>query len=185
MASKFSKSKYIFYEASFQATDCAKTSGSLGNFLVQSIPYLRYPETKTAVLAQRYIKVFCTFLISAVIHAGGSLYISQKDGKFSDGGSFKGFLIQAMFIVGEDLVIWLLDAKDDGNPSASRRLIGYLLVHSYAAYAVPILKVIPLGQDHGLEVEGCQLMIGVKMAAIGAQGILRNPFATLVGSFNA
>jgi hypothetical protein len=152
--------------------------------LVKSIPYLHNPQTKIAALVRRYVKVFCTFLVSAVIHAGGSLYISQKDGIFSDGGSFKGFLIQAMIIVAEDLVLWLFKIKDDGNPSASRRLIGYLLVHSYAAYAVPILKVIPLGRDHGLEVDGHQIIIGVKMAGMGAQGVLQNPFATLIGSFN-
>lgn len=136
------------------------------------------------MLVRRYVKVFSTFLVSAVIHAGGSLYISQKDGVFSDGGSFKGFFIQAIIIVAEDLVLWLSNIKDDGNPSASRRLIGHLLVHSYAAYAVPTLKVVPLGLDHGLEVNGHPMMVGVQMAGMGAKGVLQNPFATLIGSFN-
>lgn len=86
-------------------------------------------------------------------------------------------------VVGEDLVLWLLNIKDGGNPSASRRFIGYLLVHSYAAYAVPTLRVVPLGRDHGLETDGHPMMIGVKMAGMGAQGVLQNPFAALIGSF--
>lgn len=137
------------------------------------------------MLARRYFKVICTFLVSAFIHAGGSLYMSLKEGSFSDGGSFKGFFMQAMLIVAEDLVFWLLGITDDGNPSLQRRLIGYLLVHSYAAYAVPNLKVIPLARDHGLVVDGCPLIAGVKMVGMGAKGVLANPFATMIGSFKA
>jgi hypothetical protein len=124
-------------------------------------------------------------LVSAFIHAGGSFYVSQKNGFFSDGGNFKGFFIQAIIILVEDLMLYLLNIKDDGKPSTTRRLVGYLLVHSYAAYAVPTLKVIPLAQDLGLEVGGHPIMTGVSMAEIGAKGVLRNPFATLIGSFNA
>ena len=137
------------------------------------------------MLARRYVKLVCTFFVSAFIHAGGSLYISQKDGVFSDGGSFKGFFIQAAIIMAEYLVLWLLNITDDGNPSTLRQLIGYMLVHSYAAYAVPTLKVLPLARDHGAEADGHPLMIGVKMAGLGAQGVLANPFATLIGSFDA
>ncbi|KAI9781399.1 MAG: hypothetical protein M1839_005993 [Geoglossum umbratile] len=165
--------------------NCRRTSGTLGHFLVRNIPYLRNPQTKAAVLTRRYLQVICTFLVSAVIHAGGSIYISQKDGVFSDGGSFKAFLIQAAIIVAEDVVLWLLGIADGGNPSTSRRLIGYILVHSYAAYAIPTLKVMPLARDHGIEVGGHPLMAGVKMAGMGARGILRNPYAALIGPFNA
>jgi len=103
----------------------------------------------------------------------------------TDGGNVKGFFYQALVIIAEDLVLHLLKIKDDGNPSFIRLVLGYLFTHGYAAYAVPALKVIPLAMDHHLRAAGHPLIIGVKMVGIGARGVLKNPFSSLIGNIAA
>jgi hypothetical protein len=152
--------------------------------LVRNIPSLNNPQSRTAVLVRRYLKLVVTFMVSGLIHAGGSLYMSRKDSRLTDGGNLIGFFYQALMLVGEDLVLWILGIDPNAPPTLLRRVIGYTLIHSYAAYATPTLKVIPLAQDAGIQAAGHPLMIGVKMAGQGARGVLGNPFATTIGIFN-
>ena len=149
------------------------------------MPYLNKPKSKTAVLAGRYIRVISTFFVSAFIHFGGSIYVSQRAGGFDKSGNFRFFFIEStLIVVIEDVVYWMMDLRGK-EPSLVHRLLGYAAVHSYAVYAIPSLKVIPLGQDLGLEAPGGHpLMVGVMMAGLGARGVLQNPFASLFGSLN-
>lgn len=161
-----------------------RTCGTLGAFIVRNTPALRTPSTKTAVYTRRYLQVFCVFLMSGIIHAGGSIYMATRDGTFNDGGNVSGFMYQAAIMVLEDAVCWYLGIADDGNPTMLRRCIGFAIMHGYAMYGVPQLKVMKLARDHGLDAAGGKYMIGVKMAGMGSQGIINNPFTTLIGTLN-
>ncbi|KAL7912362.1 membrane bound O-acyl transferase family domain-containing protein [Trichoderma velutinum] len=157
---------------------------SPGNFIVRNISFLREPESRLALLTRRYLRLMLIFVFSGLIHAGGSIYMTQRETKVHDGGNTIGFIYQGLALIGEDIVLWWLNIDDSKPTSLMRRLVGFGLVHGYASYATPTLKVIPLAIDHGLEVPGNLLMSGVKMVGMGANGVLKNPFATMVGSFN-
>ncbi|KAF2084895.1 hypothetical protein K490DRAFT_59214 [Saccharata proteae CBS 121410] len=165
--------------------NCRRTCGTLGAFVVKKTPYLNKPQTKTAKYTRRYLQVLCVFVLSGIIHAGGSIYMATRDGNFNDGGNMMGFLYQAAIMIAEDLVYQHLGlGQDAGAPSLSRRLLGYAYVHGYALYAVPQLKVLKLAHDSGLVAAGGVYMPGVKMCGLGAHGIIKNPFTTLVGTLN-
>ncbi|KAH8816082.1 membrane bound O-acyl transferase family-domain-containing protein [Xylogone sp. PMI_703] len=157
---------------------------SPANFVLQNIPLFEKPKSRAVVLARRYMRLMLIFFFSGIIHAGGSIYMSQHQANVTDGGNIIGFVYQGLALMGEDALLWLLGVDDTKSASLIRRIIGYSFVHGYAAYATPTLKVIPLARDHGLQAPGSPYMVGVKMVGVGAQGVLKNPFATMVGSFN-
>lgn len=157
---------------------------SPGTFIVQNIEALRTPKTQLAVLSRRYIRLFLVFVFSGIIHAGGSIYMTQRQSNVHDGGNVIGFMYQGFSLIAEDAILSYLKIDDSKSASLLRRVVGFSLVHGYGAYATPTLKVIPLARDHGLDVDGNSLIAGVRMVGMGALGVLKNPFATMVGSFN-
>lgn len=110
--------------------------------------------------------------------------MTQRSGKVHDGGNIIGFVYQGLALIAEDAILAFLGIDDSKPASLSRRMIGYILVHGYASYATPKLKVMALARDSGLDVVGGPLLAGVKMVGLGALGVLKNPFATMIGSLN-
>lgn len=155
---------------------------SPSDFLVAKIHFLNNPKTKRAIISRRYLRLLCTFFFSGIIHAGGSIYMTQKQNAMHDGGNILGFVYQGFSLIAEDCLLFILGINDSKPPSFLRRLVGLTIVHGYGSYATPTLKIIPLARDHGIS--GSSLEMGVKMVEMGAFGVLRNPFATMIGSFN-
>jgi hypothetical protein len=82
-----------------------------------------------------YFKLYISFLVSGIIHAGGD-YIQHQN--WTTGQSIKFFLLQAIAITCEDAVVGIAKRLGYTTVTPLSRFIGYCWVFVWFAFSVPL-----------------------------------------------
>jgi hypothetical protein len=153
---------------------------SPGLSLTRSIRSLTYTKSGTTRLVRRYILLTNTFLISALIHATGSLYVSRVNHKPpTSGGAFLFYGIQAAILLSEDAICSILGATDGKDATPLRKAVGYAVIAAFSVYAIP-RKLASAAKGQGIGAAGeTALLCGVRNLQVRAQAAIWNPFPNL------
>ena len=127
-------------------------------------------------LLKRYFLLFAAFLVSGLIHAGGSYNVTRALGlPRSDGGEVGYFWLQGFAIMTEDLVLWALrvDCRT-GAPSQKRRVLGYMSVAVFYIFTRVRFKAVPLAAAHGIYDERGELFAALELVRRGLVAVPGN-----------
>ena len=138
------------------------------------------PKSHTIRLVRRYTLLTSTFLVSALIHAAGCIYVSRVNNKPpTSGGALVFYAIQAAIVLSEDIACCILGASDGKDATPLRKAVGYAAFAAFAVYAIP-RKLASAAKGHGIGIAGeTALLWGVRNLQVRAKAAILNPFPNL------
>ncbi|GLA25430.1 hypothetical protein AnigIFM63326_002131 [Aspergillus niger] len=153
-------------------------TGAPAAYILSLLPEaMRTSKRRPARLIRRYLLVLITFVVSGLIHTFGSYHVSRGMGMPSSyGGEVKYFISQAVFIMIEDFVCWMLgiDDRSAGEASTVRRWVGYTVTAGWYFWSRVHWSVMPVALASGIQDERGPLFIALEHTRRSAAAVPGN-----------